>query len=188
MEMISDAKAVRTTELRRSNRRSVFLEIYRNRSVSKEQIKLALGLSLPTVTQNLQELEEQGLIRKQVLLSSTGGRKANAYAVVNDFRVAIGLYLQKEAYSIEAIDLYVARVCGGSEQVAGEGAAEDEGVEHRERQVNVQDDEQDQDLLPMRLFPCPGCLGYWFRGCLGIRFKVFVRSGHGIFSVAGAEG
>ena len=106
MEMISDAKAVRTTELRRSNRRSVFLEIYRNRSVSKEQIKLALGLSLPTVTQNLQEMEEQGLIRKQGLLSSTGGRKANAYAVVNDFRVAIGLYLQKEAYSIEAIDLY----------------------------------------------------------------------------------
>ena len=97
MELISDAKAVRTPELRRSNRRSVFLEIYKKRSVSKEQIKLALGLSLPTVTQNLQELEELGLIRKQGLLSSTGGRKASAYAVVNDFRVAIGLYLQKEA-------------------------------------------------------------------------------------------
>ena len=106
MEMTSDAKAVRTTELRRSNRRSVFLEIYKNRSVSKEQIKQALGLSLPTVTQNLCELEEQGLIRKHGLLSSTGGRKASAFAVVNDFRVAIGLYLQKEAYSIEAIDLY----------------------------------------------------------------------------------
>ena len=106
MKMISDAKAVRTPELRRSNRRSVFLEIYKNRSVSKEQIKMALGLSLPTVTQNLLELEEQGLIRKQGLLSSTGGRKASAYAVVNDFRVAVGLYLQKEAYSIEAIDLY----------------------------------------------------------------------------------
>ncbi len=106
MELISDAKAVRTPELRRSNRRSVFMEIYKKRSVSKEQIKLALGLSLPTVTQNLQELEELGLIRKQGLLSSTGGRKASAYAVVNDFRVAIGLYLQKEAYSIEMIDLY----------------------------------------------------------------------------------
>ena len=106
MEMVSDAKVVRTTELRRSNRRSVFQEIYQNRSMSKEQIKLALGLSLPTVTQNLRELEELGLIQKQGLLSSTGGRKASAYAVVNDFRVSIGLYLQKEAYSIEAIDLY----------------------------------------------------------------------------------
>ena len=106
MEMSSNAKAVRTPELRRSNRRSVFMEIYRNRSVSKEQIRQALGLSLPTVTQNLCELEEIGIIKKQGVFSSTGGRKASAYAVVSDFRTAIGLYLQKEQFSIEAVDLY----------------------------------------------------------------------------------
>ena len=118
MEMEPAPKAVRTPELRKSNRRSVFLEIYRNRSVSKEQIRNALGLSLPTVTQNLTELEESGIIRKQGVFSSTGGRKASAYAVAADHRVAIGLYLQKAQYSIEAVDLYGETVAAESFELA----------------------------------------------------------------------
>ena len=106
--MISDSHVPlsRTAELRKSNRHIVFMEIYNRRSVSKEQIKQSLGLSLPTVTQNLNELEQLGVIRKNGVLGSTGGRKANAYAVVRDFRIAIGFFLQKASYSVEAIDLY----------------------------------------------------------------------------------
>ena len=102
----SNVQPSRAAELRITNRHSVFMEIYNRRSVSKEQIKQNLGLSLPTVTQNLNELEETGIISKNGVLCSTGGRKANAYAVVSDYRIAIGLFLQKASYSIEAIDLY----------------------------------------------------------------------------------
>ena len=95
-----------TAELRKSNRHNVFMEIYKNRSVSKEQIKLNLGLSLPTVTQNLNELEDCGIIRKNGVFDSTGGRKANAYSVVSNYKIGIGFYIQKASYSIEAINLY----------------------------------------------------------------------------------
>ena len=106
MTFDSNVPPSRTAELRKSNRHSVFMEIYNRRSVSREQIRQNLGLSLPTVTQNLNELEQIGIIRKKGVFGSTGGRKANAYAVVSDYRTAIGFFLQKASYSIEAIDLY----------------------------------------------------------------------------------
>ncbi len=96
----------RTAELRISNRHNVFMEIYQRQCVSREQIRQDLGLSLPTVTQNLNELESVGIIRKNGVLRSTGGRKANAYVVVSDFRIAVGFFLQKTSYSIEGVDLY----------------------------------------------------------------------------------
>ena len=102
----SNVQPSRTAELRISNRHSVFMEIYQKRSVSKEQIKRNLGLSLPTVTQNLNELEETGIISKNGVFCSTGGRKANAYAVVRKYRIAIGMFLQTASYCIEAVDLY----------------------------------------------------------------------------------
>ena len=49
-----------------------------------------LGLSLPTITQNLHALEDDGLIRKGELQDSTGGRKAQNYEFNPDHRTAIG--------------------------------------------------------------------------------------------------
>ncbi len=95
-----------TAELRKSNRHNVFMEIYNKRSISKEQIKQSLGISLPTVTQNLNELEETGIIRKNGVFCSTGGRKANAYSVVHNHKISIGFFIQRTSYIIEAIDLY----------------------------------------------------------------------------------
>ena len=57
MTFDSNVPPSRTAELRKSNRHNVFMEIYKKHSVSKEHIKQNLGLSLPTVTQNLNELE-----------------------------------------------------------------------------------------------------------------------------------
>ena len=103
-----------TAELRKTNRHNVFMEIYKKHSVSKEHIKQNLGLSLPTVTQNLNELESIGIIRKNGVFCSTGGRKANAYAVVRDYKIAVGFFVQKASYSIEAIDLYGDVLCSES--------------------------------------------------------------------------
>ena len=106
MVFASNVQPSRTAELRKSNRHNVFMEIYDKRSVSKEQIKQNLGLSLPTVTQNLNELKETGIIRKNGVFNSTGGRKANAYSIVSNYKIAVGFYIQKASYSIEAIDLF----------------------------------------------------------------------------------
>ena len=63
-------------------------------------------MGLSTVSQNLNLLEEEGLIERNGFLESTGGRKANAIRIVPDFRISIGIGILKNMFHITAIDLY----------------------------------------------------------------------------------
>ena len=63
-------------------------------------------MSLPTVTQNLKELEAAGLVERKGLYESTGGRKAHIYHFVADAHIAVGMVLLKDLYRIVAVDLY----------------------------------------------------------------------------------
>lgn len=92
-------------EIRQSNKSRIFNLIYHNEKIAKQDIAYSLGLSLPTVTQNLNELNEQGLIRQVGLFESTGGRKAKAIAIKSDSRYAIGLDITKKHISLVLIDL-----------------------------------------------------------------------------------
>ena len=51
---------------------------------------LYTSMGLSTVSQNLNLLENEGLIEKNGYFDSTGGRKANAIQIVSDFRISIG--------------------------------------------------------------------------------------------------
>lgn len=55
------------------------------------QIVQELQMGLSTVSQNLNLLEQEGLIEKKRLFASTGGRKANAIQIVSDFKISIGI-------------------------------------------------------------------------------------------------
>ena len=48
-------------------------------------------MGLSTVSQNLNLLEQEGLIEKNGFFASTGGRKANAIQIVSDFKISIGI-------------------------------------------------------------------------------------------------
>ena len=63
-------------------------------------------MGLSTVSQNLNLLENEGLIEKNGYFDSTGGRKANAIQIVSDFRISIGVGILKNMFHITAIDLY----------------------------------------------------------------------------------
>lgn len=78
-------------EIKRQNRKNVYRIIYQRGKISKQEIANELTLSLPTVTQNLAELAEQGLIFKNGNFQSTGGRKAKAISCRMNARTAIGL-------------------------------------------------------------------------------------------------
>ena len=65
--------------------------IYRKKKTSKQQIVQELQMGLSTVSQNLNLLEQEGLIEKKRLFASTGGRKANAIQIVSDFKISIGI-------------------------------------------------------------------------------------------------
>lgn len=93
-------------DLRQSNKQRVLKYVYENEVASKQNMSQDLTMSLPTVTQNLKDWEDEGLIEKEGLFESTGGRKAQIYHFVAKNRVAIGVAILKETYHIVIIDLY----------------------------------------------------------------------------------
>ena len=95
-----------SSDIRAANRRRVLHTVYRQKEISRQGLSQALSMSLPTVTQNLKEIEAFGLIKRQGLYESTGGRKAHIYHFVSRARIAIGVVLLKDLYRIVAVDLY----------------------------------------------------------------------------------
>lgn len=95
-----------TAEIRRYNKSQIFKTIYANKEISKQGISQLLQLSLPTVSQNLTELQQEGLIEICGSSRSTGGRKAQLYCCISDARIAFGAVLLKDYVQIIALDLY----------------------------------------------------------------------------------
>ena len=99
-------KGVTTITLKKINKEKVYQYIYKEKQTSKQQIVQNLQMGLSTVSQNLNLLENEGLIEKNGYFDSTGGRKANAIQIVSDFRISIGVGILKNMFHITAIDLY----------------------------------------------------------------------------------
>lgn len=95
-----------TMELKQVNRGKVFSYIYQERETSKQAIAQELGMSMPTVTQNVNFLLENGLVEKRGQYKSTGGRKAGILCCNALSRIAIGVELLKEQTRVAAVDLY----------------------------------------------------------------------------------
>lgn len=99
-------KGLTNISVKKINRSKVYQYIYRKKITSKLQIVQALQMGLSTVSQNLNLLEQDGLIEKNGYFESTGGRKANAIQIVSDFRISIGIGILKNMFHITAVDLY----------------------------------------------------------------------------------
>lgn len=91
----------------KKNKQIKSLSIHLQKKItSKLQIVQDLQMGLSTVSQNLNLLEQDGLIEKNGYFESTGGRKANAIQIVSDFRISIGIGILKNMFHITAVDLY----------------------------------------------------------------------------------
>ena len=99
-------KGLTNISVKKINRTKVYQYIYRKKITSKLQIVQDLQMGLSTVSQNLNLLEQDGLIEKNGYFESTGGRKANAIQIVSDFRISIGIGILKNMFHITAVDLY----------------------------------------------------------------------------------
>ena len=104
-------KGLTTIALKKINRSKIYQYIYRSKLTSKLQIVQDLQMGLSTVSQNLNLLENEGLIEKNGYFDSTGGRKANAIQIVSDFKISIGVGILKNMFHITAIDLYGNTIC-----------------------------------------------------------------------------
>ena len=63
-------------ELRQINRNNIYRCIYESGGISRQEIALKTGLSIPTIIQNLSDLEGRNLITADGVFQSTGGRRA----------------------------------------------------------------------------------------------------------------
>jgi len=95
---------VNSIEVRKINRNAIYKFLYKHDPISIQEIARTLHMSLPTVTQNLKELQERDLIIETGLFESTGGRKAKAITYTN-LKYSIGLDITRNHVGIVLIDL-----------------------------------------------------------------------------------
>lgn len=98
-------KRITNIEVKKSNRNRIFRYICKHDRVSNPDIAYELNISLPTVTQNTKDLIQEGLIREEGELQSTGGRRAKAVSVIGDCRLAAGLDITKNHISLLLTDM-----------------------------------------------------------------------------------
>ena len=96
---------INSIEVKKMNRNAIYKYLYRREPLSIQEIAASLGLSLPTVTHNIKELQERGLVMETGQFESTGGRKARAIAYNPRARYAIGLDITRNHVAIVMIDL-----------------------------------------------------------------------------------
>lgn len=94
------------TDIKKINYADVYHFIYQNESCSKQAISKALQMSLPTVSQHINSLIDDGLIEKCGQLQSQIGRRAAAYSIVPRARVSVGVEILGDRVLIAALDLY----------------------------------------------------------------------------------
>ncbi len=92
-------------EVKRINRNRTFRYVNSFERISKPEIAQSLGLSLPTVQQNVRELIALGLVRESGTFESTGGRKASAISAVKGSRMAVGVDITRHHLGIVLTDL-----------------------------------------------------------------------------------
>ncbi len=92
-------------EKKRQNKARIASHILHRKQISKPELAVELGLSMPTVLQNVKELQEAGIVEEVGEYESTGGRKAKALSVVKDVKYATGVDITANHVSFVIVDL-----------------------------------------------------------------------------------
>lgn len=90
---------------KRQNKTRIAKLIRYRKQISKPELASELGLSMPTVLQNVKELVESGIVEEAGEYESTGGRKAKTLSVVPYMRYAAGIDITANHVSFVLIDL-----------------------------------------------------------------------------------
>lgn len=90
---------------------NVFRLIYSEKQCTRQQISAKLGISLPTVTHNLNLLEESGLIYNAGAQQATGGRKAHMFQCIANARLALGIDITRHHLSLVLINMNLDILC-----------------------------------------------------------------------------
>lgn len=93
-------------DIKELNRQRVYQLVYQEKQISKPILSSKLEISLPTVSQCVNELIERGLVSEKGYFESTGGRKAAIITINRNIKVSVGVEILKELIHLTVIDLY----------------------------------------------------------------------------------
>ena len=103
---MSSRRPLSTVELRKENRNRVYRYLIAQwEPVTKQDLAFRLSMSLPTLTQNLNELTDMGLLDRSVTTDSTGGRRPRLIIPLPNARFALGIELTASDLHMVAINL-----------------------------------------------------------------------------------
>ncbi|HEY5562830.1 MAG TPA: ROK family transcriptional regulator [Clostridiaceae bacterium] len=89
-------KGVLQETIKSSNKKNVLKLLYKEKELTKQDIAKSLGLSIPTVINNINELLNEGLIEEAGVGNSTGGRKPVIIRFMPSSRYTIGVEVFKD--------------------------------------------------------------------------------------------
>ncbi len=98
-------KSEESYDVKKINRNQVYRYINKYGRASKNDIASALRISMPTVLNNIKDLNEMGLICEEGEFKSTGGRKARVIEPVYNFKYAIGIDITQNHVGFALTDL-----------------------------------------------------------------------------------
>ncbi len=104
-ELTGIMKNITVSDIKKNNLSLIYKLIYHSGKSSKQEIAAQLNLSLPTVSEKLRKLENQGLIIKEGYFESSVGRRAVAYTICADARIALGIGMYNHQIRILSVDL-----------------------------------------------------------------------------------
>lgn len=102
---MDSSQKLMNTDVKKLNKNRIFRLIYNSDKISRQEIADQLGLSLPTVNQNLKMLMEDGLIEYVGNFTSTGGRRAQAITIDNNARKAISVNIKADYINVDVVGL-----------------------------------------------------------------------------------
>lgn len=102
---MDSSQKLTNTDVKKLNKNRIFRLIYNSDKISRQEIADQLGLSLPTVNQNLKMLMEDELIEYVGNFTSTGGRRAQAITIDNNARKAISVNIKADYINVDVVGL-----------------------------------------------------------------------------------
>lgn len=102
---MDSSQKLTNTDVKKLNKNRIFRLIYNSDKISRQEIADQLGLSLPTVNQNLKMLMEDELIEYVGNFTSTGGRRAQAITINNNVRKAISMNIKADYINVDVVGL-----------------------------------------------------------------------------------
>ena len=98
-------KDINQSKIKEINRKKIIRLLLQKEEISKLEISRSLDISITTVSTNINELRDKGIVEEVGQLESTGGRKAMAIKLIDNSRYSIGIALTPENIKIVLLNI-----------------------------------------------------------------------------------